>query len=172
MPSRDEVRRAIAPAVEELGLELLRLDFAPTRGHAHLRLMLDKPEGLVSLEDCTRASGAVGRLLDGLDLIPCRYRLEVSSPGVDRPLLTPGDYQRFEGSRVRVHLNAPLGEPAESAVTRRSWTGTLRAYDPEADALTLDTQEGEVRIPRSLVAQARLDPELLAPAQPPRRGRP
>ena len=169
MPNRDEVRLAIEPVVEELGLDLIRLDFAPTRGHAHLRLVIDKPEGLVSLEDCTRASGVVGRLLEGLDLIPCRYRLEVSSPGVDRPLLTPRDYRRFEGSRVCVSLRPGPGEAAE---TRRSWRGILKVYDAGADTLMLDTDEGEVLIPRSQVAQARLDPELLAPALPPRRGRP
>jgi len=169
MPNPGEVRRVIEPVMEELGLDLIRLDFAPTRGHAHLRLVIDRTVGLVSVEDCTRASGAVGRLLDGLDLIPCRYRLEVSSPGVDRPLLTPRDYLRFEGSRVRVSLR--LGT-AEAEGPRRSWTGILKAYDATADALALDTDEGEVLIPRSQVAQARLDPELLAPARPPRRGRP
>lgn len=172
MPDRDEVRRVIEPVIEELGLQLFRLDFAPTRGRVLLRILLDKPAGSVSLEDCTRVSGAVGRLLEGLDLIPSRYLLEVSSPGVDRPLITPRDFGRFEGERVRVQLTAPEQEVTEPEGTRRHWTGTLKAYDPEADALTLETQEGEIRVPRSLIAWARLDPELLSPAPPRRRGRP
>jgi len=171
LPDREELRRAVEPVVEELGFELLKLDFAPTRGHAHLRLMLDRPGGRVSLDDCTRVSGAAGRLLDGLDLIPCRYRLEVTSPGVDRPLLSPRDFTRFAGSRVRIELKAPLGGPEEPAATRRNWTGRLAAYDAEADLVRLDTDEGEVRIPRALVARARLDPELLIPPRPARRGR-
>jgi ribosome maturation factor RimP len=172
MPGRDEVRQAVEPVVEELGLELHRLDFAPTRGRAHLRLLIDRPEGLVSLEDCTRVSGAVGRLLDGLDLVPCRYQLEVSSPGVDRPLATPRDFGRFEGSRVRVRLHPPPEDAAEGAEGPRDLTGTLRAYEPETDTLTLVTEGGEIRIARSRIERARLDPELLSPAPPPRRGRP
>ena len=172
LPDREEIRRAVEPVVEELGFELMKLDFAGTQGHAHLRLMLDRPGGLVSLDDCTQVSGAAGRLLDGLDLIPCRYRLEVTSPGVDRPLLSPRDFIRFAGSRVRIELKAPLGGPEEPAAMRRNWTGRLAAYDAEADLVRLDTDEGEVRIPRPLVAQARLDPELLTPARPARRGRP
>jgi ribosome maturation factor RimP len=130
---------AIEPVVGELGLDLIRLDFAPTRGHAHLRLVIDRSEGRVSLEDCTRASGAVGRLLDGLDLIPCRYRLEVSSPGVDRPLLTPRDYRRFEGSRVLCLLHRRGRRRSQEAGW--SWTGTsgLRS---EADALTRGHRRG------------------------------
>jgi len=172
MPGRDEVLRVIEPVVEEMGLELHRLDFAPTRGRAHLRLLIDRPQGLVSLEDCTRVSGAVGRLLDGLDLVPCRYQLEVSSPGVDRPLLTPRDFGRFAGSRVRVRLAASPEEATLAAEGPRDLTGTLRAYDPVADTLILDTDAGEIRIPRFQIARARLDPQLLSPARPPRRGRP
>ncbi len=161
----------VEPVVEELGLELHRLDFAPTRGRAHLRLLIDRPQGLVSIEDCTRVSGAVGRLLDGLDLVPCRYQLEVSSPGVDRALVTPRDFGRFAGSRVRVRLKAPE-ETAEHAAAPLDQAGTLRAYDPASDTLTLETDAGDIRIPRSTIARARLDPELLSPARPPRRGRP
>ena len=170
LPDRDAIRRVIEPVVEEQGLELFRLDFAPTRGKAHLRILLDRPEGRVSLEDCTRVSGAVGRLIEGLDLIPCRYQLEVSSPGVDRPLLTPRDFERFQGQRVRVQLGAPLEQAPEPPEIRRHWKGMLRAFDPATDTLILDTEEGEVRVARSRIARAQLDPELLSPA--PRRGRP
>ena len=167
-PDREAIRSAIEPVVEEQGLELLRLDYGGSRGNTILRLMLDRTDGPVTLDDCSRVSGAVGRLLDGLDLIPWRYRLEVTSPGLDRPLLRPQDFERFQGSAVRIVLREPLLPESP----QRQFVGRLASYDAEADALTIETPEGPLRIARPAIERARLEPEIPVPVRPGRGARP
>jgi ribosome maturation factor RimP len=99
-----------------------------------------------------------------LDLIPRRYRLEVSSPGVDRLLSRDRDFVRFQGSRIEVNLQAPQGDDPEYPLgPRRNFTGRLVAYDMAEGVLSLETEAGLLRIPRSWISRARLSPELPMP---------
>ncbi len=157
----------VEPVVEDEGFELLEMVYAGGRGNAILRLVLDHPEASVTLDDCSRVSGAVSRLLDGLDLIPGRYHLEVSSPGLDRPLLRERDFLRFQGSNIKVSLEAPLAEdPEDPRGRQKNFIGRLRAYDAAAGALLLETEAGLLRIPRDRVRRARLLPEIEMPSKP------
>ncbi|MBI4466154.1 MAG: ribosome maturation factor RimP [Acidobacteria bacterium] len=90
-------------AVSE-GLELVAVEWAGSPAQGILRIILDRPEGAISHRDCGVVSEQVGAILDVEDLIPGRYVLEVASPGLDRKLYRPADYERFRGRRVKVRL--------------------------------------------------------------------
>jgi ribosome maturation factor RimP len=115
----------------------------------------------MTVEDCARISEAVSPLLDLHDPIPGAYSLEVSSPGLDRPLVKPADFERFKGERVRI-------EAAEPVEGRRRFTGTLEGL--AADRVVVLTEAGRREIPLAAVQKARLSlSEALAAA--PRPGR-
>ena len=89
------------------GLELVTLEWAGPVGRGVLRLIIDRPDGAVSHRDCEAMSRQLGTLLDVEDLVEGRYTLEVASPGLDRRLYKPADYERFRGHRVKVRLRQP-----------------------------------------------------------------
>ena len=89
------------------GLELVTLEWAGPVGRGVLRLIIDRPDGAVSHRDCEAMSRQLGTLLDVEDLVEGRYTLEVASPGLDRRLYKPADYERFRGRRVKVRLRKP-----------------------------------------------------------------
>src|SRR5665647_974104 len=92
----EQVEEIITPCVQESGLELVDVEFVKEGGSWYLRIYIDKPGG-IGLEDCGRLSQKIDRLLDEKDPIPQSYYLEVSSPGIERPLKKISDYNRFAG---------------------------------------------------------------------------
>ena len=107
-----EIAALLAPTVESLGLELLGAEYLPAPGSATLRLYIDVPvdaeEGrLVGIEDCEAVSREVSAQLDVEDPITGNYTLEVSSPGIDRPLFTVAQFERFIGEAAKVTLQLP-----------------------------------------------------------------
>ena len=102
----EEVRQLVEPSLQHLGYSIQDL----SRTGRSLRLVIDRPAGLVSVDDCQRVSQVVGPLLDQADLIPDSYTLEVWSPGAERPLKDRADYQRFVGFRVNVRARAGEAE--------------------------------------------------------------
>ncbi|MGH7965896.1 MAG: ribosome maturation factor RimP [Candidatus Binatia bacterium] len=112
-----QIEALAAPLVEEENIELWGVDFRQEAGRWVLRLALDR-EGGVTLDELTRVHRQLSDLLDAHDLVPWRYVLEVSSPGLNRPLLRPSHYQRYLGNQVRIHTR---GAPHE----RRVFVGTL-----------------------------------------------
>jgi len=103
----EEIRDMLAPTVEALGLELLGVEYAPSTGSAMLRLYIDKEAGGVGIEDCEAVSREVSAQLDVEDPISGNYTLEVSSPGIDRPLFAPAHYARYVGQSAKVGLKLP-----------------------------------------------------------------
>ncbi len=97
----------LEPAVAESGLELVETEYSKEHGGWVLRLVIDKPGG-ITLDDCAQISHVAGEILDQEDPIPHAYRLEVTSPGIDRPLKTRKDFIRFQGEWIEVHLYAAL----------------------------------------------------------------
>jgi ribosome maturation factor RimP len=147
---RERLLSLLEPEVESMGYELVELECVLLRRRGLVRLYIDAPQG-VNLEDCERVSGAVSALLDVENPIAGSYRLEVSSPGFDRPLRRPGDFDRHVGREIWVDL-AEAGD-----LGRNRCRGRLEATD--ASSLTLVTAGGEtVRIPRAAVQRARLVP--------------
>ena len=146
---QDRLTTLIEPLVESLGYELVLLDFSPQGRAALLRLYLDGPNG-VTLGDCEIVSREVAALLDVEDPIKVAYQLEVSSPGLDRPLTKPSHFERFVGRKARVELATPLN-------TQRRFVGVIAGIT--RDALRLDSDKGEVQLAFSTIARARLVPD-------------
>lgn len=144
----------LEPIVAGEGLELLEVEFVREHEGWVLRLFIDKPGGRVGLDECSQVSRAVDTVLDVEDLIPHEYNLEVSSPGVNRPLKKPAHYERVKGQRVKVKTFGPIGEPP-----RKNFTGTLT--EVAADAIAVDVEgAGVFRIPFKDIAKANLEFEF------------
>jgi ribosome maturation factor RimP len=144
------VEAVARPVLEELGLELLEVQYRREQNGWVLRLTIDRLDG-VSLDDCVAASREIGQLLDIEDFIDQAYNLEVSSPGLDRPLKSMDDFQRFKGRKAKIKTIAPIaGEHV--------FIG--RIEQTEGETIILDVGPKEVRIPFSEVAKARLEVEF------------
>ncbi|MBI3664875.1 MAG: ribosome maturation factor RimP [Acidobacteria bacterium] len=129
------------------GLELVEVEWKGGGNNWVLRIFIDK-EGGVTLSDCEMVSRQVGVILDVEEVIPVRYTLEVSSPGLDRKLLKPADYQRFLGKKAKVSLRAPVDG-------RRHFVGRLAEF--EAGQVGLEVEGGRrVQFPLEEVQTARL----------------
>lgn len=105
---REELRKIILSALEEENVELVELNFARRHGSASLRLLVDRREGGISIGDCARLNSKLGNILDACNLIEERYVLEVSSPGLDRPLKEKSDFLRCLNREVKVFLKEPI----------------------------------------------------------------
>ena len=160
----EKVRAIAAPLAAGEGLELVDVELAGAGGRTTLRLYIDRAEG-VSLDDCTSVSRAVSAALDVEDPIEGAYDLEVSSPGLDRPLRTPEHFQKFAGEEVRIKAYGPIPE----LENRKSFHGTLRGFE---DGRVLIEVDGKLfRVPAEQIAKAHVEgrvSELSAsePAEP------
>ena len=140
----------IQPAVEALGYEFVGLQYHAQGKHPVLRVFIDADQG-ITVDDCAKVSRQVSAVLDVEDPIKTEYNLEISSPGVKRPLFTLQHYQQFIGHEVKVHLTHALNN-------RRKWQGTLHSVDGDSIVLTV---EGEaVAIPYAQIEKGNLEPEL------------
>ncbi len=150
----DRVREMAKGILEFAKMELVHLEMQRQPGGWVLRLYIDK-EGGVNLDDCARISRQLSAQLDVEDPIPHRYTLEVSSPGLDRPLITESDYLKFAGRRVRLSTHVLIDG-------RRHFLGRLEGIVDGAVRLRLDGG-AEVAIPRDQVSKARLEVEVPLP---------
>jgi len=155
-----EIDALVAPAVAALGLELLGSEWVPGPSRSLLRLYIDAPGRMVTLDDCEAASREVEALLDVHDPIQGQYTLEVSSPGLDRPLFSVGQVARHVGEQARVLLKLPMDG-------RRRLQGRILRVDGEDIAIEVDGRE--LVLPFDAVEKARIVPDLealgLAPKQ-------
>ncbi len=149
MPAK--VRQAIEPIVTGLGLELVGVEFARDGARQVLWVFLDNPEGGLTLDDCTRAHPEISAVLDVEDPIAEAYELRVSSPGLDRPLMSNVDFQRHAGREVIVQLG-------ESHEGRRKFTGRIGAT--HETAVELLCQDGTFAVPLEKISKARLKFEI------------
>jgi ribosome maturation factor RimP len=147
-PLREKLIALTEPLLEQLGYELVDLEYAPGRRHALLRVFIDRPEG-VGIDDCERVSHELSALMDVEDPVPVAYTLEVSSPGLDRVLRKPAHFQRFAGERIWLELRTARDG-------RRRYTGRLEALNDEGIELNVDG--AIVRVPFSDIGRARLAP--------------
>ena len=99
--TNEKLNELLLPLVSDLGLEFVGLEFSPGHGGSRLRVFIDAPGQAVTIDDCERVSREISALLDVNDPIQGRYTLEVSSPGIDRPLFTIEHFRRFIGSEVK-----------------------------------------------------------------------
>jgi len=144
------IAQIINPKLVELGIELVDINYTREGGHWYLRVFIDKPEG-IGLEDCQLVSENIDPLLDEHDPIPHAYSLEVSSPGLDRPLKKPSDYVKFTGKKIKLITFAPVEN-------QRKFKGKIIGFDN--NLITLDIDGASVVLPLEQVASARLLPEF------------
>ncbi len=141
------VRAIVAPVVERLGLDLVAVELTNEQGQELIRVFIDAPGG-VSVGDCSRVSHALSPVLDVDDPLPdIAYRLEVSSPGIDRPVQRREDFLRFQGFRARVRMDA---------ASRKRFTGRLAGLDGETLLLRVEGADEPLRLPLAQVERVRL----------------
>lgn len=160
--STQEVANLIEPALRDMGFELVRV-LLMGRQRPTLQIMAERLDGdAMTVDHCAEISRAVSALLDVDDPIAGAYRLEVSSPGLDRPLVRRTDFERFAGFEVRVETDLPIDG-------RRRFRGRLLGL--VGDDLRIQLAEGEHTIPYTAIKKAKLvvTDELLAAAQAERR---
>lgn len=144
------------PILEALHVELVDIEFKRSGREAALRLFIDK-EGGVTLDDCAEVSRELSAILDVEDFIPCQYNLEVSSPGLDRPLKTPADYDRFLGRLVKIRTYEPFQD--DDGNRRKTFIGTLEGLVDGVVRMKL-TEGQTASIPLERVAKANLEFEF------------
>lgn len=158
----DTVLALVEPSLTDLGYEIVRIRFQG-EGRPVLQVMIDRADGAdVSVDDCTLVSRTVSVLLDVADPIAGAYELEVSSPGLDRPLTRAKDFQSFSGNEAKVELKTAVEG-------RRRFRGRLLGLDGDVVRLAAppDAAEREFALPLESIAKAKLvlTDELLAAAR-------
>jgi ribosome maturation factor RimP len=158
-----EIAKLLAPTVESLGVELLGAEYLAAPGNAVLRLYIDVPADQavgedgqarsVTIEECEAVSREVSAQLDVEDPISGQYTLEVSSPGIDRPLFTLEHYQRFAGENAKVGLKLPQDG-------RRRLQGRIERI--EGDTVVFALESGEFAVAFGNIDKARLVPDWAA----------
>jgi ribosome maturation factor RimP len=150
--TREALTGKIAEIAERVGqaegIEVVETELLGAGKQRLLRFYIDKPEG-VTHGDCEHFSQKVGAILDAEDVIPGEnYTLEVSSPGVERKLTRPADYERFNGQKAKIVTREPIED-------QKHWEGILRGFQDEQ--ILIEPSEGRlIRIPLSRVKRANL----------------
>jgi len=139
------------PVVQGLGYELVEIEYQPNPKHGVLRFYIDRDDGDIQLDDCTAVSNQISALLDVEDPLPGRFNLEVSSPGMDRPLRKIEDFQKFIGEVVKLKTSMALAG-------QRNFKGQLLAV--ENDELVLNCDNKQIRVPYAAIDKARLVPNF------------
>lgn len=141
----------IEPVVEGMGYEVVDIEFRPHPSNGLLRIYIDR-EGGIQLDDCTEVSKQISSVLDVEDPIPGQYNLEISSPGMDRPLRKEADFERFAGEKVKIRLTVPTLEG------QRNFSGQLKGIQNGDVVLEMD---GETYyLPLDSIDKARLVPQF------------
>lgn len=144
------VRDLTVPIVLSLGLELVDVEFVKEGSAWFLRIFIDKPGGITH-DDCQAVSERIGQILDEKDPIPHAYVLEVSSPGIERPLKKREDFERFKGRKVRASTFVPVDGTKE-------FIGELGGL--EDDVLLINMNGKTITLPLDQVARVRLEAEF------------
>ncbi len=164
---RQRLLEIAEPVCVDSGYELVDVDYMSGPSGWIVRVYIDRRQdwppagargehrGGISFDDCGRLSRQLGAVLDVEDPVPHAYNLEVSSPGLDRPLRTAAHFQRYLGQTAKVSLAQPLDG-------RRHFKGHLRALEPDpesAELLVMEVDGNEFRMPLAAIASARLVPD-------------
>ncbi len=150
----DILREKIVPLVEEDGLEIVDIKFLEGGPASVLRIYVDKAGG-VTVDQCANLSRRIGDFLEIEDLIPRRYTLEVSSPGLDRPLFSGADFKRKIGEKVKVFLNEEVGGKMELLGRIKNFEGENLLLLVESPASGVNEGAEEI-IPLKKVAKAKI----------------
>ena len=138
-------------AARDNGVEFVHSEIVGNRRNKTVRIYIDKPEG-VSIDDCSNVSRSVEAVIDAEDFIPSAYVLEVSSPGLERPLFKLDDFERFAGKKAKIKTAEPINSQA-------NFNGRIAAVEG-TDIVFEDKTSGMVRIPFEIVQKANLKVDL------------
>ncbi|MGQ0457370.1 MAG: ribosome maturation factor RimP [Hyphomicrobium sp.] len=146
-----EVADIVEPVLADLGFRLVRVMLTGAADRI-LQIMAERPDGTITIDDCEQISKALSPVLDVADPLPGKYRLEISSPGIDRPLVRPADFEDWSGHEVKLELKQPVDG-------RKRFKGVLEGFEAgevriAADAGVLGLQH--LGFPVALIAEARL----------------
>lgn len=144
------IAKVITPEIEDLGYELVHAELARQGGDVVLRIYIDAPGG-IRIDDCETVSNRISAILDVEDPIDSEYLLEVSSPGLDRPLVRPEHFQRFVGDRAKIVM-------ARKTLGRRQFMGRMTEAGEHSVTIVVDGESFE--LPYKEMKSARLEPVL------------
>jgi len=153
------IARLLEPVIEDVGYRLVRVKVSSANG-ATVQIMAERPDGTMSVEDCEIVSKAVSPVLDVEDPIERAYALEVSSPGIDRPLVRAGDFERWHGHEVKIEMAVPVAG-------RKRFRGLIEGMaDGVAEIALADVREGQpdtalLRVDEMAEARLVLSDELI-----------
>ncbi len=148
--ARDKLHDLLAPVVEGLGYELVGIEYLPQGRHSLLRVYIDQEEG-ITLDDCEQVSRQISAVMDVEDPLRGHYSLEISSPGLERPLFVEEHYIRFAGNRAFVRTSFPIDG-------RRKFEGILKGVDGED--VVVEIGEELFRLPLVQIDKAHLIPDF------------
>lgn len=146
-----DVADVAAPVIEDLGFRIVRVSVAG-KDERIVQIMAERPDGTISIDDCEAISKAISPVLDVADVVHGRYRLEISSPGIDRPLVRPSDFEDWSGHEAKIELKEPVDG-------RKRFKGVLEGF--EEGEMRIKSDLGPLGIqhlgfPVSLIAEAKL----------------
>ena len=149
-----EIATIVEPVLEDPGFRLVRVKVQGGGGTADkiVQLMAERPDGSITIDDCETISKQVSPVLDVADPVSGAYRLEVSSPGIDRPLVRPSDFEDWSGHEAKIELTEPVGG-------RRKFKGMLEGFEDGEVRIEADTGEHGIQhlgLPVNLISDARL----------------
>jgi ribosome maturation factor RimP len=146
-----KVAELIEPALADKGFRLVRVAISGREGKT-LQVMAERPDGSLTIEDCEAISRDISPLLDVHDPVAGAYRLEVSSPGIDRPLVRPSDFEHWSGYEAKIELSEPIDG-------RKRFRGMLEGFEDGEIRIDIElskTERGVIGLPVGLVAEAKL----------------
>ncbi len=147
-----DIASVIEPAIEDLGFRLVRVAHMGRGDKQTIQVMLERPDGTITIEDCETASRQLSPLLDAFDPIPGGYSLEVSSPGIDRPLVRPSDFENWADHEVKIELKDLIDG-------RKRFRGTIEGLEDGEIRLEVDLDQlGRqiIGLPLGMIAEAKL----------------
>ena len=154
-PADQRIAEIVQPVMAELGFELVRVRLWKS-GRTKLQIMAERPGGGMNIDDCATLSRSLSSLLDAESMVGEELDVEVSSPGMDRPLTRPSDFATFAGTSVRVSTLQPVNG-------QRRFSGTLLGLEGEGEEqrITLRDQESsEISLPLASLETARIVPDI------------
>ena len=142
----EQIEKFIEPIVTELGYEIVEVEFAKKHNGDNLTVFIDKKEGYIDITDCEKVHNAIDEPLDELDPTMGKpYTLNVSSPGIDRPIVTDKDYNRNLGQMLEVKL-------FQAILKKKIFIGKLLSFDE--NIIELDTEKEIVKLERKMISKA------------------
>lgn len=138
------------PVVNGMGYDLIEIEYLPNPKHGVLRLFIDKESG-IQVEDCSAVSRQISAVIDVEDPVSGKFNLEISSPGMDRPLRRAEDFQNYSGEIVKIKTSMAFEG-------QRNFKGRLKGL--EQDLVIVECEDKEVRLPITAIDKARLVPDF------------